>query len=146
MHSLEGLNEAQKRAVLTTEGPVLVLAGAGSGKTRVLTRRVAYLLERGVSPFSILAITFTNKAANEMKERVVELVGDAGARAMWISTFHSFCVRVLRRDIEALGYDSRFTIFDAHDQQTIVKECIRELPGPTTRNEPPRFTRPTRRS
>ena len=105
---LDGLNQAQEEAVTHEDGPLLVLAGAGSGKTRVLTRRIAWLIrERGVSPFEILAITFTNKAADEMKGRVAELVGPV-ARKMWVSTFHSACVRILRRDGEALGYPSSF--------------------------------------
>ena len=127
MPILEGLNERQKQAVLHTEGPLLVLAGAGSGKTRVLTYRIAYLVEeKNVSPWSILAITFTNKAAREMKERLEKLVGSK-ANDMWVSTFHSACVRMLRRDIDKIGYDKSFVIFDYTDQQTVVKDCLKEL-------------------
>ena len=111
---LNGLNEQQKQAVLTTEGPLLVLAGAGSGKTTVLTRRVAYILEQNLAkPWQILAITFTNKAAAEMKERIASLVPDS-SDDMWIRTFHSCCVRILRRDISAIGYKSEFTIYDTN--------------------------------
>ena len=108
----DGLNDVQQAAVTHGEGPVLVIAGAGSGKTRVLTRRIAHLINvEGVSPFEILAITFTNKAAQEMKERVARLVGPV-AEKMWVSTFHSACVRILRRDGSVLGYPSSFTIYD----------------------------------
>ena len=121
------LNPMQREAVLTTEGPVLVLAGAGSGKTRALTHRIAYLTgEKGVQPWHILAITFTNKAANEMRERVDALVpGDAGS--VWVATFHSTCVRILRRDAELLGYTNRFTIYDSDDQKTLMRQVIRKL-------------------
>lgn len=122
---LNGLNDKQKEAVLTTEGPLLVLAGAGSGKTTVLTKRVAYILEQGLArPWQILAITFTNKAAAEMRERIASLVPDA-AEDIWIRTFHSCCVRILRRDITHLGYKSEFTIYDTNDQKRIVKDCIK---------------------
>ncbi|MGE5330040.1 MAG: UvrD-helicase domain-containing protein [Deltaproteobacteria bacterium] len=135
--SLEGLNEKQVEAVTCTEGPLLVLAGAGSGKTRVLTNRIAHLiLEKSVASWSILALTFTNKAAKEMKERVCKLVGQAG-EDMWISTFHSMCVRMLRRDIEKLGFGSNFVIFDSGDQQTLIKECLKEL-NLNDKNFPPR--------
>ena len=137
LKSLEGLNQKQVEAVTCTEGPLLVLAGAGSGKTRVLTNRIAYLvIEKGVTPWSILSITFTNKAAKEMKERVCKLVGQAG-EDMWISTFHSMCVRMLRRDIEKLGFGSNFVIFDSSDQQTLIKECLKEL-NLNDKNFPPR--------
>ncbi len=127
MDLLKGLNKEQQEAVLHTEGPLLILAGAGSGKTRVLTHRIAYLIkEKGVYPSNILAITFTNKAAREMKERTAKLLGDI-AEDMWVSTFHSICVRILRRDIEKLGYSRNFAIFDSTDQQTLVKDCIKEL-------------------
>ena len=121
------LNEQQKRAVLHTEGPLLVLAGAGSGKTRVLTHRVAYLIEEaGINPWNILAITFTNKAAGEMRERVDKLV-EFGAESVWVSTFHSMCVRILRRHIGLLGYDTNFTIYDSDDQKTLMKEICKRL-------------------
>lgn len=124
---LKGLNKPQQEAVLHTEGPLLILAGAGSGKTRVLTHRIAHLIrDKGVYPSSILAITFTNKAAREMKERTGKLLGDQTVD-MWISTFHSCCVRILRRDIEKLGYGRNFVIFDSTDQQTVIKDCIKEL-------------------
>ena len=124
---IEGLNDRQKEAVLTTEGPVLVIAGAGSGKTRVLTHRIAFLIEeKCVRPWNILAITFTNKAANEMKERTHNVVGDM-ANDIWIGTFHSICVRILRKYIDRLGYTSNFNIFDTTDCKTIIKECIKEL-------------------
>ncbi|MDD5602865.1 MAG: DNA helicase PcrA [Eubacteriales bacterium] len=121
------LNDEQRKAVLYGEGPLLILAGAGSGKTRVLTHRVVYLVEeKGVSPGSILAITFTNKAAGEMKSRINDMLGRQ-ADEMWVGTFHSMCVRILRRDIEKTGYKRNFVIFDRQDQQTLVKECIKEL-------------------
>ncbi len=127
MDFLDGLNPQQKKAVTTTEGPLLILAGAGSGKTRVLTHRIAYLIrEKDVHPGSILAITFTNKAAGEMKERVWRLLGEANHR-MWVSTFHSACVRILRQDIEKIGYDKNFVIYDSSDQQVVVKDCLKEL-------------------
>ena len=123
----EGLNPAQLDAVTHPSGPLLIVAGAGSGKTRVLTRRIAHLIvERGVSPFGILAITFTNKAAGEMKERVAELVGDVAHR-MWVSTFHSACVRILRRDAALLGYPSRFSIYDQGDAVRLTGYVIRDL-------------------
>ena len=124
---LADLNPAQREAVLTTEGPLLVIAGAGSGKTRVLTYRVAHLLAAcGVKPNEILAITFTNKAAGEMKERVERTLGPI-ARAIWIMTFHSACGRILRREAERLGYRSNFTIYDQADQLRVVKACLEEL-------------------
>ena len=126
MIDLTKLNKEQLEAVKTTEGPLLVIAGAGSGKTRVLTYRIAYLMdEKNVKPYNILAITFTNKAAKEMKERVENLVGNR-AQDIWISTFHAACVRILRRDIEKIGYDKNFVIFDTSDQKTLIKECQKE--------------------
>lgn len=126
MDILANLNPAQKEAVLHTEGPLLVLAGAGSGKTRVLTQRIAQILSQGVPPYNILAITFTNKAAAEMRARVESLVPEA-ARDLWVTTFHSSCLRILRREIDVLGYGSNFSIYDDADQQTVVKECMKEL-------------------
>ena len=124
---IEGLNDKQKEAVLTTDGPCLVIAGAGSGKTKVLTHKIAYLMaEKCIKPWNILAITFTNKAANEMKQRVEGLVGDA-AKNMWIGTFHSICVRILRKSIDRIGFDSSFLIFDTSDQKTLIKECMKTL-------------------
>lgn len=124
---IEGLNDRQKEAVLSTEGPCLVIAGAGSGKTKVLTHKIAYLMaEKYIKPWNILAITFTNKAANEMKERVEKLVGEA-AKDMWIGTFHSICVRILRKYIDRIGFDHSFLIFDTSDQRTLIKECLKEL-------------------
>ncbi|EPC82612.1 superfamily I DNA and RNA helicase, partial [Lacticaseibacillus paracasei subsp. paracasei CNCM I-4649] len=111
--ALKGMNDKQSEAVLATEGPVLIMAGAGSGKTRVLTHRIAYLVEeKHVNPWNILAITFTNKAAREMRERVGKLVDAEIARDIWVSTFHALCVRILRRDIDKLGYNRAFTIAD----------------------------------
>ena len=127
MSIYDTLNKEQKEAVFHTEGPVLILAGAGSGKTRVLTHRVAYLIEeKGVNPWNILAITFTNKAAGEMRERVDQIVG-FGSESIWVSTFHSTCVRILRRHIDQLGYDTSFTIYDGDDQKTLIKEVCKKL-------------------
>ncbi|MBA2212767.1 DNA helicase PcrA [Sellimonas intestinalis] len=127
MSIYDSLNEMQKKAVFQTEGPVLILAGAGSGKTRVLTHRIAYLIEeKGVNPWNILAITFTNKAAGEMRERVDHLVG-FGSESIWVSTFHSACVRILRRFIDRLGYDTNFTIYDTDDQKSLMKEVCKYL-------------------
>jgi len=137
MDLLKGLNKQQKEAVLHTEGPLLILAGAGSGKTRVLTHRIAYLIkEKGVHPGSVLAITFTNKAAREMKERVEKLLGDLSEN-IWVSTFHSTCVKILRRDIEKIGFSRNFVIFDSADQQTLIKDCLKEL-NINEKNFPPR--------
>ena len=124
---LEGLNPQQKAAVEHIGAPLLVVAGAGSGKTRVLTRRIAYLLaERGVAPYEVLAITFTNKAAGEMKERIAELVGDR-ARSMWVSTFHSACVRILRQEAVRLGYSNSFTIYDSADSQKLLSHIMKDM-------------------
>jgi DNA helicase-2/ATP-dependent DNA helicase PcrA len=123
---LSGLNERQKEAVKLTEGPVLIMAGAGSGKTRVLTHRIAYLLaEKQVAPWNILAITFTNKAAREMKERIEGLLGP-GAEDIWIATFHSMCVRILRRDIDRIGINRNFSILDSSDQLSVIKSILKE--------------------
>ena len=124
---IDSLNEPQRQAVLTTQGPLLVLAGAGSGKTRVLTYRIAHLLEdEEVWPWQILAITFTNKAAAEMRERLGRLVGQR-SRGMWVSTFHSMCVRILRQDAERLGFTNSFTIYDTDDMKRLYKEVMAEL-------------------
>lgn len=125
MSIYDTLNEQQREAVYCTDGPLLILAGAGSGKTRVLTHRIAYLIEeKGVNPWNILAITFTNKAAAEMRERVDNLVG-FGSESIWVSTFHSTCVRILRRHIDRLGYDTNFTIYDTDDQKTLMKDVCK---------------------
>ena len=125
MSIYDTLNDEQREAVYCTNGPLLILAGAGSGKTRVLTHRIAYLIEeKGVNPWNILAITFTNKAAGEMRERVDNLVG-FGSESIWVSTFHSTCVRILRRHIDRLGYDNNFTIYDADDQKTLMKDVCK---------------------
>ena len=123
---INGLNDKQKEAVLATDGPCLVIAGAGSGKTKVLTHKIAYDIESGIKPWNILAITFTNKAANEMKERIEKLIGDA-AKDLWMGTFHSICVRILRRYIDRIGYKTDFVIFDTSDQKTLIKECLKAL-------------------
>ena len=124
---LNGLNEQQKEAVRYLDGPLLILAGAGSGKTRVLTHRIGYLIESGVAPWNILAITFTNKAAGEMRDRVDSLLQARAAQQVFVSTFHSMCVRLLRRDIDKLGYQKDFTIYDTDDQKTLVRNCIKNL-------------------
>jgi len=127
MDYLKGLNDRQRQAVLHTEGPLLIMAGAGSGKTKVVTHKIAHLIsDKGVSPGEILAITFTNKAANEMKTRVASLI-DINVDSMWMGTFHSVCVRMLRRDIDKIGYEKGFSIYDRADQKTLVKEIIKEL-------------------
>lgn len=127
MSIYDSLNSEQKKGVFTTQGPVLILAGAGSGKTSVLTRRIAYLIENvGVNPWNIMAITFTNKAAGEMRERVDDIVG-FGSESIWVTTFHSTCVRILRRHIDRLGYDTNFTIYDTDDQKNVMKEVCKKL-------------------
>jgi DNA helicase-2/ATP-dependent DNA helicase PcrA len=134
--AVQQLNPQQRKAVETTEGPLLIMAGAGSGKTRVLTHRIAYLIgAHKVAPWSILAITFTNKAAREMQERVANLVGPS-ANDIWVSTFHSMCVRILRRDISRIGYTSNFTILDSGDQLSVVRNCMKELNIDTKKFEP----------
>ncbi len=133
MSIYDTLNEPQREAVLHADGPLLILAGAGSGKTRVLTHRIAYLIEElGVNPWNILAITFTNKAAGEMRQRADDLVG-FGSESIWVSTFHSMCVRILRRFIDRLGYDSRFTIYDTDDQKTLMKAVCKKVDIDTKR-------------
>ena len=127
MSIYETLNPVQQEAVYHTEGPLLILAGAGSGKTRVLTHRIAYLIdEKNVNPWNILAITFTNKAAGEMRERVDQIVG-YGSENIWVSTFHSTCVRILRRYIDKIGYERNFTIYDTDDQKSVIKEVCKQL-------------------
>lgn len=127
MSKYDSLNDMQQMAVYHTEGPLLILAGAGSGKTRVLTHRIAYLIEEvGINPWNILAITFTNKAAGEMRDRVDKLVG-FGSESIWVSTFHSTCVRILRRYIDRIGYDTNFTIYDSDDQKTVIKQVLKKL-------------------
>src|SRR5690348_12218763 len=133
---LEGLNEPQQRAVQHEGAPLLVVAGAGSGKTRVLTRRIAWLVsERKAHPGSVLAITFTNKAAAEMRERVGELIGRR-ARIMWVSTFHSACVRILRKEIDKLGYKSSFSIYDAADSKRLMTLVLKDLDLDPKRYQP----------
>ena len=135
---LAPLNPVQREAVLHTEGPVLIVAGAGSGKTRILTHRIAYLIaEGGVRPQSILAITFTNKAAQEMADRVEALVGTRIARGMWILTFHSACARILRREHALLGLPSHFSIYDEGDTERVIKMCL-ESAGVDPKRFPPR--------
>ena len=126
MSIYDTLNVEQKKAVLQTEGPVLILAGAGSGKTRVLTHRVAYLIDEcGVNPWNIMAITFTNKAAGEMRERVDKIVG-FGSESIWVTTFHSTCVRILRRYADRLGYSNNFTIYDSDDSKSVLKNIVKQ--------------------
>lgn len=126
--NLEQFNGKQRAAILTTDGPILILAGAGSGKTTVVVNKIAYILEQALArPYQMLAITFTNKAANEMKERIEGLIGADAADGMWIHTFHSACMRILRRNIECLGYKSDFIIYDSADQKTLIKRCLKEL-------------------
>lgn len=136
---LDRMNDEQKQAVKTTQGPLLIMAGAGSGKTRVLTHRIAYLLdEKDVSPYNVLAITFTNKAAKEMKERISHLVGSE-AESIWISTFHSMCVRILRRDIDRIGIERNFTIIDPTDQKSVIKEVLKKENIDSKKYEPRMF-------
>ena len=124
---LKGLNDKQQEAVKATEGPLLIMAGAGSGKTRVLTHRVAYLIEeKAVNPWNILAITFTNKAAKEMRERVIKLLGATGSD-IWVSTFHALCVRILRANIDQIGYNRAFSIADMSEQRTLMKHIVADL-------------------
>jgi DNA helicase II / ATP-dependent DNA helicase PcrA len=123
---LAGLNPEQQNAVKATDGPLLIMAGAGSGKTRVLTHRIAFLMvEKRVNPYNILAITFTNKAAREMRERIQNMMGEV-ANEIWISTFHSMCVRILRRDIDRIGFSRNFTILDTSDQQSVIKAILKD--------------------
>ena len=124
---LEGLNKNQMEAVLYTEGPSLVIAGAGSGKTRVLTCKIAHLLSCGYMPWNILALTFTNKAAREMRERIGRQVGEKKARSLWMGTFHSVFLRILRLECQAIGFSSHFTIYDATDSKNLIRTIIKEL-------------------
>ncbi len=127
MSYLEELNEVQRQAVIHTDGPIMVLAGAGSGKTRVLTYRIAYLIEQGVDPFNILSLTFTNKAAREMKDRISRIVGDPMAKALWMGTFHSVFAKILRFESDRIGYPSNFTIYDMDDSKNLIKSIIKEM-------------------
>ena len=127
MSYLDGLNAAQRAAVEHTEGPSMVIAGAGSGKTRVLTYRIAHLMKKGVDPFNILALTFTNKAAREMKERIANITGPHEAKNLWMGTFHSVFARILRAEAEKLHYPSNFTIYDTQDSKSLLKSIIKEL-------------------
>ncbi len=116
---IDSLNPSQKEAVLNTDGPIMIIAGAGSGKTRVLTYRIAYLMHKGIDPFNILSLTFTNKAAKEMRERIEKLVG-AEARNLWMGTFHSVFARILRQEAEKIGYPTNFTIYDSDDSKSLI--------------------------
>lgn len=134
---VDGLNPQQQQAVISTEGPLLIMAGAGSGKTRVLTNRIAYLIQQGVKPWNILGITFTNKAAKEMRERVSRIV-EANSNDIWLSTFHSMCVKILRKDIDKIGYSKTFTILDSNDQINIVKKVMADVLNLDTKLYAPR--------
>src|SRR5690606_18844651 len=124
---LNELNEPQRQAVETTQGPLMVIAGAGSGKTRVLTYRIAHLIKNGVDPFNILALTFTNKAAREMKDRIASVIGSSESKNLWMGTFHSIFARILRVEAVRLGYPSDFTIYDTQDTQSVMKKVLDEL-------------------
>ena len=126
---LQSLNKQQREAALHTEGPLLILAGAGSGKTATMTQRIAYLIDQGISPYQILAVTFTNKAAGEMRQRVEKLVGSCPG--MWIMTFHSMSLRILRENYEAAGYEKNFVVYDTVDQKALLKNIIKELNADT---------------
>ncbi|MBR9861034.1 UvrD-helicase domain-containing protein, partial [bacterium] len=123
---LQGLNPQQREAVLQTEGPVMIIAGAGSGKTRVLTFRIAHLIDKGVDPFNILALTFTNKAAREMRERIESVVGPE-ARSIWMGTFHSIFAKILRIEADKLNYPRNFTIYDSDDSKTLIQSIVKEM-------------------
>ena len=125
--NLDTLNDAQRKPTLHKDGPLIVIAGAGSGKTRVLTYRIAYLMSQGVDSFSILALTFTNKAAREMKSRIGELVGESEAKNLWMGTFHSVFARLLRSEAEKLGFPSNFTIYDTQDSDRLIASIIKEM-------------------
>ena len=124
---LQQLNDAQLAPVLHKDGALIVIAGAGSGKTRVLTYRIAYLMSQGVDPFSILALTFTNKAAREMKKRIAQIVGGSEAKNLWMGTFHSVFAKILRFEADRLGYPSNFTIYDTQDSQSVIRAIIKEM-------------------
>ena len=126
MDYLNTLNDSQRLAVENTEGPVMVIAGAGSGKTRVLTYRIAHLINKGVDPFNILSLTFTNKAAQEMKERIGKIIGGQEARNIWMGTFHSVFSRILRSEAEKIGYPQNFTIYDTQDAKNLIKTILKE--------------------
>src|SRR3954463_9120273 len=124
---IHGLNEQQREAVLHKDGPIMIVAGAGSGKTKVLTTRIAHLMHQGVDAFNILALTFTNKAAAEMKERVEKTLGNTEARSLYIGTFHSVFARVLRAEAHRLGYPNNFTIYDTDDAKSVIKDIVKEM-------------------
>src|SRR6187399_3343168 len=124
---LADLNPAQREAVLTTEGPLMIVAGAGSGKTRVLTYRIAHIMEKGTDAFNILALTFTNKAAREMKDRISKIVGPKEAKNLWMGTFHSIFAKMLRVEAEKIGYPNNFTIYDTDDSKSVIKEIIKQF-------------------
>ena len=124
---IDQLNDAQREPVLQKNGPMIIIAGAGSGKTRVLTLRIAYLMHLGVDAFNILSLTFTNKAAKEMKERISKIVGSAEAKNLWMGTFHSVFARILRAEADKLGYPSNFTIYDSQDSQRLIGQIIKEM-------------------
>ena len=126
MNVLDGLNESQILATKVINGPIMVIAGAGSGKTKVLTHRIAYLIENGVDPFNILSLTFTNKAAQEMKQRISLMVGEDKARNIWMGTFHSVFARILRVEHEKIGFPSNFTIYDTQDSKSLIKTIVKE--------------------
>ena len=125
--NINSLNDSQKEAALKINGPIIIIAGAGSGKTRVLTFRIAYLISQGIDPFSILSLTFTNKAAKEMKTRVGELVNESEARNIWMGTFHSVFAKILRIEADKLGYTSSFTIYDTQDSDRLISSIIKEM-------------------
>ena len=126
-HYIDQLNEAQREPVLQKDGPMIIIAGAGSGKTRVLTIRIAYLMSQGVDAFNILSLTFTNKAAREMKNRIASIVGASEAKNLWMGTFHSVFARILRSEAEHLGYPSNFTIYDSQDSVRLISSIIKEM-------------------
>ncbi|MFL2591804.1 MAG: UvrD-helicase domain-containing protein, partial [Flavobacteriaceae bacterium] len=124
---LEKLNEEQRKPVLHTKGPLMVIAGAGSGKTRVLTYKIVHLLNLGISPFNILALTFTNKAAKEMKERISKITSETQGKSIWMGTFHSIFARILRSESELIGFPSNFTIYDTYDSEKLISNIVKEM-------------------